>query len=268
MNLTLFPLVTEAIAATGGPQEGMTGVDLAKALGLGLGVLTLVLILFVLFYYRGSLFSQTAKWLHLMTLCVIPIFILFLGNFVAYEEAKELSFCASCHPVMDPYVDDLKNAKSETLAAKHYKNRRIQEAPCYACHVGYGIHGTGKAKMNGLIHLYKFVTKTWAHPIKLYEDFSNSNCLRCHMGAKSFEEAKAKTIAECNGEEVRVECKGKEAKVKCDGKEVKVACKGEEAKVHEGVMELLISNDMPCTDCHGRAHPEPAVAENTGGGKT
>jgi len=223
-----FPIVTQLYAATESPQEGITGVELAKILGLGLGVLTLVLILFVFIYHRKSPLSQTAKWLHLLSLCVIPVFLLFLGNFVAYEEAKELEFCASCHPVMDPYVNDMKDPKSTTLAAIHNQNRFIQEAQCYACHVGYGINGTGKAKMNGLIHLYKFFTDTYTHPIKLYDPFSNSNCLRCHNSAKKFEEN----------------------------------------DVHISLMSEIKSNVMSCLDCHAPIHPEQVASKQTeGGGK-
>jgi nitrate/TMAO reductase-like tetraheme cytochrome c subunit len=223
-----FPIATQLYAATGAPQEGITGVELAKILGLGLGVLTLVLILFVFFYHRKSPLSQTAKWLHLLSLCVIPVFLLFLGNFVAYEEAKELEFCASCHPVMDPYVNDLKDPKSTTLAGIHNQRRLIQEAQCYSCHVGYGINGTGKAKMNGLIHLYKFYTGTDSHPIKLYETYSNSNCLRCHAEMKKFKES----------------------------------------PTHDATGLEVVISAMSCMDCHAPAHPEQVASKQMeGGGK-
>jgi len=216
-----FPIVARLYAATEAPQEGITGVELAKGVGLVFGVLSLALILFVFFCHRRSMLSQTARWLHLLSLCVIPVFLLFLGNFVAYEEAKELSFCASCHPVMDPYVNDLIDPKSKNLAPIHYKNHYIQETPCYACHVGYGINGTMKAKMNGLKHLYKFLTGTYSHPIKLYDPYSNSNCLRCHLEAKKFEEN----------------------------------------EVHVGIKELLTSDGMSCMDCHGPVHPAQVASK-------
>jgi len=218
-----FPMVSQVYAATEMPQEGITGVGLAKILGLGFSILTLALILFILIYHRNSLFGQTARWLHLVSLCMIPIFVLFLGNIVAYEEAKELSFCASCHPVMDPYVNDLADPKSTTLAAIHNKNRYIQKAQCYACHVGYGINGTGKAKMNGLMHLYKFFTNTHTHPIKLYDPYDNSNCLTCHKGSQKFEKN----------------------------------------DVHDPLMSELVSNGMSCMDCHGPAHLEQVAVEKT-----
>ena len=39
--------------------------------------------------------------------------------------------------------------KSETLAAKHYKNRFIRENQCYTCHSDYGVAGT--ARQDGII---------------------------------------------------------------------------------------------------------------------
>lgn len=223
----LFLLISQAYAASGGPQEGITGTEFARMLGIALGLVVLALIVFVLTRYRKSLMNPTARWLHLLSLCIVPAFILFLGNFVAYEEAKEVSFCASCHPVMDPYVNDIKDPKSTTLAAIHNQNRYIQEAICYSCHVGYGINGTMQAKLNGLIHLYKFYAGTASHPIKLYQPFSNSNCLRCHTGAKKFAEK----------------------------------------DVHVGIMNELTSNAMSCLDCHGPPHPAQTASAKPQGGK-
>ncbi len=229
MSLQLFfPIVTQLYAATEVVQEGITGVELAKNLGLGLGVLTLALIIYTFLVHRKSPLSQTARWLHFLSLCIIPVILLFLGNLVAYEEAKELEFCASCHPVMDPYVNDLRDPKSTNLAAIHNQNRYIREAQCYACHVGYGINGTGKAKMNGLIHLYKFFTDSYVHPIKLYEPFPNSNCLHCHNGSQKFEQN----------------------------------------DVHIAMMSDIKSNAMSCLDCHGPVHHEQVASKKTeGGGK-
>jgi len=221
-------LASQAYAATAGaPQEGVTGVELARILGVALSILVLAVIGLVVARYRQNLMHPTARWLHLVSLCIVPAFILFLGNFVAYEEAKEYNFCASCHPVMDPYTSDLKDPKSTTLASIHNQNRYIQEAQCYACHVGYGINGTMQAKLNGLIHLFKFYTGTASHPIKLYQPYTNSNCLRCHTGSKKFE-----------------------------GKDV-----------HAGIMTELTSNAMPCLDCHGPPHPAQVASGKPEGAK-
>jgi nitrate/TMAO reductase-like tetraheme cytochrome c subunit len=211
---SLFSFFSLAYAASEGAQEGMTGVEFAQLLGVIMSLAVLGLIVFVWIRYRHSLTHPTARWLHLLSLCIIPVFILFLGNFYAYEKAEEVAFCASCHRVMDHYVNDLNDPKSTTLAAIHNQNRYIQEAQCYACHVGYGINGTMQAKLNGLIHFYKFYTATESRPIKLYQPFANANCLRCHTGSKKFE-----------------------------GKDV-----------HDGIMNELTSNAMSCLDCHGPPH--------------
>lgn len=216
---SLFSIISQAHAASEGVQQGMTGTEAAKIVGILMSLAVLGLIVFIWVRHRQGLMSPTARWLHLLSLCVIPVFILFLGNFYAYEQAEEVHFCSSCHRVMDHYVNDLKDPKSTTLASIHNNNRYIQEAQCYACHVGYGINGTMKAKLNGLIHFYKFFTHTESHPIKLYQPFPNANCLRCHDGSKKFEEK----------------------------------------DVHVGIMTELTSNSMSCLDCHGPPHPPQAA---------
>ena len=59
---------------------------------------------------------------------------------------------------MTPYVNDLHDPKSDTLAAVHFKNRFIQENHCYTCHTDYGMFGTVKAKWEGLGHTVRYTT--------------------------------------------------------------------------------------------------------------
>ena len=202
------------LAPSGPLHEPLTAVKLGKQLGIGFCILVLLLVLYTAVFHRKRLLEPTAKWLHLIGLCILPLFIWFLGNFVAYEEAKKVEFCGSCHPVMDPYVNDLKDPNSKTLAAIHYQNRYIGEEQCYSCHVDYGIFGTYQAKMNGLMHLYKFYTATWKLPIKLYQSYPNGICLNCHDRAKKFEQE----------------------------------------EVHIGIRGDLASNAMSCLDCHSPSH--------------
>jgi len=96
MFLLSFAFVPDLYAASEVGQEGLSGAELAQILGFGLGVLCLALILFVLVIHRRNLFSQTARWLHLLSLCVIPVSILFLGNLVAYDGSKNPPMC--CRP--------------------------------------------------------------------------------------------------------------------------------------------------------------------------
>jgi nitrate/TMAO reductase-like tetraheme cytochrome c subunit len=221
--LLSFAFVPDLYAANDVRQEGLSGAELAQRVGFGLGVLSLALILFVLVYHRRNLFSQAARWLHFLSLCVIPVFILFLGNLVAYDGSKQTAFCGACHPVMGPYVDDLFDPTSSSLAAIHNQNRYIQKNKCYSCHVGYGIAGNLEAKIDGLQHmarfLYRHYTGTFQEPIKLIRPYNNANCLRCHAGAKKFEGI----------------------------------------GIHAGMMSQIKTNKASCLNCHAKPHFQPAA---------
>jgi len=203
------------------PYQPMTEVQLAKLLGVGLGAAVLLLVLYTVIYHRGRLLEPTAKWLHLVGLAILPLFIWFLGNFVAVEEAKKVAFCGSCHPVMDPYVNDLRDPTSKTLAAVHYQNRYIVAEHCYSCHVSYGLHGSFRAKMEGLKDVYRFYTATWELPIKLSVPYSNWNCLQCHQGAKKYEAL----------------------------------------PIHVAFRSDMTSDEVSCLPCHGPTHPTQSTAQ-------
>lgn len=214
--MQLAATVAQVQPASSAPvHQPLTAVALAKQLGIGFSILVILLVLYTVIFHRKRLLEPTARWLHLIVLCILPSFILFLGNFVAYEEAKTVEFCGSCHPVMDPYVNDMQDPNSQTLAALHFQNRYIGEEQCYACHVNYGIFGTFQAKKSGLKHVQKFYTATWKLPIKLYQPYSNAICLNCHHRAQKFEKV----------------------------------------DVHVGIRGDLASGVMSCLDCHSPAHP-------------
>lgn len=186
---------------------------------IGLSVLLLVLLVATLVLYQGRLLEPTAKCLLLLGVVVLPGFVSLTGGFTVYKMGERAEFCGSCHPVMDPYINDLLDPKSETLAAIHNTNRFIPEGQCYACHVTYGIYGTLKGKLNGLHHVWKFYTNTWQLPIKLYEPYANINCTHCHAGGKRFEEEVA----------------------------------------HVGLADELKSGQESCVGCHTPAHPPQVV---------
>jgi len=219
MLLLSCAFVPDLSAASEMPHEGMSGLQYAKILGFGLGVLTLGVILYVLVYHRGTLLGQTARWLHLLSLCVIPVFMLFLGNLVTYEGSQKAEFCGSCHSVMGPYVDDLNNPNSTSLAATHQQIRFVRENQCYACHVGYGLAGTIEAKVDGLLHMVHYVTGSYPQPLKIWRPFNSANCLGCHAGARSFETQ----------------------------------------SVHIRIMASLKGNKASCLFCHAEAHFQPAA---------
>ena len=160
--------------------------DWAMAITIGLSALILICILVSLIVYRGRQTEGNALWLHLLSLGIFPLLLLAVGNFAVLEEAKEVRLCGACHLVMKPYIDDLHNAQSQSLAALHFQHRFVSGTDCYSCHANYGVHGTFEAKITGLLDVYKYATGTYHLPIKMRAPFDNVLCLKCHNGAKRF----------------------------------------------------------------------------------
>jgi len=148
------------------------------------------------------------------SLIVLPAGAVFLANYHTFEGVHEVRGCASCH-VMLPMVNDMRDPKSGTLAARHYKNRWIAEDQCYTCHSDYGLGGNLEAKMTGFRHLARYTTHTYHEPIRARVRFDNKNCLNCHGGTPKFEAVQS----------------------------------------HHTAYEKLVSNEMICLNCHGQAHP-------------
>jgi nitrate/TMAO reductase-like tetraheme cytochrome c subunit len=118
---------------------------------------------------------------------------------------------------MDPWIRDMKDPKSQTLAARHYQERWINEDQCYTCHTGYGLAGNVKAKMGGLSHvLHQYVTGVPAD-IRIREPFPVSTCLHCHAEQAGY---------------LKIEQHG-DAEMK----------------------PKILSGEMSCFECHASPHP-------------
>lgn len=154
------------------------------------------------------------KLLAFLGLFVVPVGAVAIANYHVFEGVKEVQGCASCH-VMQPMATDMLDPHSDTLAARHYKNRYIPEHQCYHCHADYGLAGTLEAKMEGYRHLARYTTKTYHEPIVSRVEFQNNNCLNCHDKTPRFEAVSS----------------------------------------HKTVSDSLHENKMGCLNCHGRAHP-------------
>src|SRR6201987_2023508 len=113
----------------------------------------------------------------------LPLLITGVGTILVFQRAERVEFCASCHLTMKPFVDDLKNPTSNSLAALHFRNRYIPDDQCYSCHTSYGLFGTVEAKKEGLNDVYKYYTRTFHLPIKLRHPYPNTDCLKCHAGS-------------------------------------------------------------------------------------
>ena len=132
--------------------------------------------------------ARDRHWFLLFAVVIFPGLALLLGTQRTIEASKGPEFCGSCH-VMDPWVNDLHDPQSKTLAAVHYQNRYVRENQCYTCHTDYGLGGPLRAKLTGMVHLFKWESGTYELPIKLYRPYSFANCLHCHGDAKSFRDA-------------------------------------------------------------------------------
>jgi mono/diheme cytochrome c family protein/nitrate/TMAO reductase-like tetraheme cytochrome c subunit len=163
-----------------------TTLDWASRLTISLSALILICIGISRLVYRGSQTEGNALWLHLLSLGVLPLSLLVVGNFAVLEYATHTNFCGACHLTMKPYLDDLYMPGGKSLAALHYQHRFVQGTDCYTCHANYGLHGTFEAKMTGLRDVYRYVTRTYHLPLKMRESLENRLCLKCHNEAKRY----------------------------------------------------------------------------------
>ena len=83
------------------------------------------------------------------SILVIPVFVVVLATAHGMQESMTVESCAACH-VMESHIRDLRDPKSDSLAAVHFKNRYILENHCYTCHSDYGMFGTITTKIGGL----------------------------------------------------------------------------------------------------------------------
>lgn len=205
MNPTVLQEISHA-----GPQLA----TIVRVLGVFSATVGLIGLLVFELRYRKSLTTTMSKLLLFTLLFVIPLFSVTMANYFVFEDTHRVSACASCH-VMRPIVEDMQEPSSQTLAARHFKNRWIAEDQCYGCHKDYGLQGNLKAKMDGMRHLLKYTTRTYPRVIAFHKPFNTQNCLGCHAGVLSFE---------------RIES-------------------------HQMVRPLLQASRISCLNCHGRPHP-------------
>jgi nitrate/TMAO reductase-like tetraheme cytochrome c subunit len=192
--------------------------DWVRGMGIAFVILDLVLLAFAWRSLRGGVVTPTARGWLFVAVGLMPLMIAFLSFTHGLESSTTVRACGSCH-VMVPFVDDLKNVKSETLAATHYKNRFIRESQCYTCHSDYGLFGTLQAKAAGLGHVWRYSTGRYEVPIKIASPYPNVRCLTCHGESQKFLNA---------------------------------------AGHPKDMLPSLMDGTMPCLSCHGPAHPQQA----------
>jgi nitrate/TMAO reductase-like tetraheme cytochrome c subunit len=186
-----------------------------EGFGVGLVVLDLILLALVWYWLRGrDAMPRMWGWV-LVAVGLVPLLVGFMTFAHGLESSATVSACGSCH-VMAPFVRDLQDPKSDTLAATHYKNRFILRHQCYECHSDYGLGGTITAKLEGLGHVWRYTTGRYTLPIKIAKPYANSGCLECHGESQRFLNSESK----------------------------------------KDILPDLMSGKMSCLDCHGPVHPE------------
>jgi nitrate/TMAO reductase-like tetraheme cytochrome c subunit len=214
-GIGLFALI--AMPAFGASdQAGITSGTLFRVIGLVAAGLAIVGLILVQFVYYDRFHRTTRHWILLVLLLVFPL-ISMLGTMeTVMEETKSVDSCNSCH-VMEPFVNDMQDDSSATLAAQHVKNSWIPKNQCYQCHTTYGVHGTLAAKRDGFRHWLLYVTQTYEEPIQYSGSYPNVNCTSCHAGSPDFQAVEA----------------------------------------HASLRERLANDRVSCASCHGPPHPAP-----------
>ena len=188
--------------------------DWLVGLGIAFALLDLVLLVFAWRSLRTGAITPTARGWLLVAVGLVPIMVVFFSFSYGLEASSTVRGCGACH-TMTPFVRDLENVQSTTLAATHFKNRYIQQDQCFTCHADYGLGGTLAAKFAGLGHVWRYTTGSYTVPIKIAHPFPNLRCLECHAGSQKF--------------------------LKSEGHP-------------KEVIPDLVAGKMSCLDCHGPAH--------------
>lgn len=183
---------------------------IASAIGI---TAIVVAILVVLLVRPQPLLAPGGVALGTLLLIVLPGAAFLLGGAHHLERSQSTDFCLSCH-VMEAYGETLVSDR-DILAATHYRQRTIpRDQACYACHTRYTMYGDLYAKALGLRHLWVNYLGEIPDTLKLYEPYSNRECLYCHEGADSYEAV----------------------------------------GVHERFAEAMERDERSCLSCHGPAH--------------
>jgi nitrate/TMAO reductase-like tetraheme cytochrome c subunit len=185
--------------------------------GITAAVAGIVLLFLVQHWYRKKIQHSTYRRLLLIGLFVLPVVVTWSATKTVMEGTKSVRACESCH-VMHPFVNDMKNPASATLAARHYRNHWIAKDQCYGCHVTYGVTGTVEGKRDGFRHWVYYVTNTYSDPIQYTGSYDNSNCLACHRGTARWERVKS----------------------------------------HQALAPEFSADRIACIACHGPPHPLPS----------
>jgi len=135
---------------------------------------------------RGRLTGVRANGLLVIGAILLPSFSVAVGMVLVFARAEKVDFCASCHGVMQDYVDDMKNDQGTGLAATHFAERYIPSNQCYECHTSFGLFGTFKAKMHGVEQVFRYYSGRYSDQVSMWQPYSNADCLKCHARSRTW----------------------------------------------------------------------------------
>ncbi len=177
---------------------------------VGMLAFAILLIVYSLVRYRGRVESPVSWGLLVAGVGVLPGASILFGSLLVFHRAEGVAFCASCHLAMKPYVDDMQNPASQSLAAVHYKNRYIPSDQCYTCHTSFGMFGDVQAKWAGMIDVQRYYMRSFEFPLTMRAPYPNTDCLKCHAEAMKWSAAhKEFKESVFDGEVSCLECHGK-----------------------------------------------------------
>jgi cytochrome c-type protein NapC len=157
--------------------------------GILIAQIVLTLALASIFLIRPSVTKAAGgKIVAFVGLCVLPALCIVGGMNVHVQRSEETRFCTSCH-AMEAYGRSLYVDDPAYIPAQHFQNHRVPvERACYTCHADYTIYGPLKDKLRGVERIYLQYVSTPPAQITIPGGYNNNQCLRCHGGARDFEQ--------------------------------------------------------------------------------
>jgi len=163
-------------------------------------VASVILVIYALIAVaKGKLRGATGTTVMALGIVILPSFSVATGMLLVFVRAGSVEFCASCHTVMQPYIDDMQGPEGTGIAAVHFANQYIPGNQCYECHTSYGLFGTVEAKLHGIGEVVRYYTGTYREPIKMWQPYSNRDCLKCHADSNKWLSVDAHTDDDMQG---------------------------------------------------------------------
>lgn len=194
---------------------------LLRDAGLTAAILGIGWLLLVEVVLRGRMDSAVHHWSLLVGILVLPAIAALSTMAITVDQTKTVQFCGSCH-VMQPFLDDMFDPNSDSLAARHHVNKWIPRDPCYWCHTTYGLHGALLAKVGGFRHWVSYVSGRWEGQIRYRGRYPNANCLMCHDATPNYDRI----------------------------------------GIHRKRRTDLVADRLPCFECHGPPHAGTSSSGN------